>query len=80
MDSRISDVVSRIRSTRIAKGLTIIDLANKAHVSRSQIFYLESNRKIPTLTVLYRIADALEVDISVFFDTYGDHTDVRNVD
>lgn len=39
------------------------DLAKKAKVSQSTITQIECGDKLPSLTTLYRIAGALEVDV-----------------
>ncbi|MDR1179919.1 MAG: helix-turn-helix domain-containing protein [Spirochaetales bacterium] len=67
MHREISAVLDRIRALRIEKGLSILDLANKADISHSYLYYIESKRKVPTLTVLCRIAKALSVEMKDFF-------------
>lgn len=49
------------------------ELATRANVSRSYIYYIETKKKIPTLTVLFRLADAMDVDIEEFFGSSADH-------
>lgn len=68
MEKEISDVLEKIRLTRVQKQVTVIDLADKAEISRSYLFYIESKKKVPTLTVLYRLAKALDVDMKDFFE------------
>ena len=67
MDQRVEQVLEKVRYTRVSKGISILELSVRADISRSQVYYLESKRKIPSLSLLFRIADALEVDIQSFF-------------
>jgi CRP-like cAMP-binding protein/transcriptional regulator with XRE-family HTH domain len=66
-DLRVADVLERIRLLRIAKKISVETLATGANVSRSYIYYIETKKKIPTLTVLVRIADALDVTVEELF-------------
>ncbi len=67
MDNEIIKVLKNVKRIRESKGITVIDLANEAGIARSYIFYIESNRKIPTLMVLSKIAKALGVEMKDFF-------------
>ena len=68
MDKEIISVLENIRKLRIEKELSIIDLANEAQISHSYLFYIESKRKAPTLTVLNKLAKALGVPMKRFFE------------
>jgi len=68
MDKDIVAVLNKIHKIRIDKGISIIDLANEADISHSYVFYIESKKKVPTLTVLNKIAKALGVKMKDFFD------------
>lgn len=58
-------VGDRIHNRREAMGLTAIDLARQAGVSRSYLSELESNLKAgPSADVLYRIADVLQTTVA----------------
>jgi transcriptional regulator with XRE-family HTH domain len=67
VDKRVEAVLEMIRLTRVNKGISIIELANMAEISHSYLFYIEAKRKIPTLTTLFKIADALQIDIKDLF-------------
>jgi len=69
MDAEISLVLDTIRSMRMEKGLSILELANRAEISHSHLFYIEAKRKVPTLTVLNRLAKAMGVEMKDFFTT-----------
>ena len=57
-----------IRETREAKGLTQEDLAGKAESDRTYISNLERGRRNPSMLHLKRLAKALGVRPSEFFD------------
>jgi XRE family transcriptional regulator of biofilm formation len=67
MYKEVSAVLDRIRALRMEKGLSILDLANRAEISHSYLYYIESQKKVPTLTVLCRLAKALSVEMKDFF-------------
>jgi transcriptional regulator with XRE-family HTH domain len=68
VDIEVEQVLDNLRKLRLEKELSIIDLANEAEISHSYLFYLESKRKVPTLTVLNRLAKALGVSMRAFFE------------
>lgn len=68
MDKEVEKVLENLRKLRLIKELSIIDLANEAEISHSYLFYIESKRKVPTLTVLNKLAKALGVGMRDFFD------------
>ena len=53
----------RIRTLRKALGLTQQGLADRTQVSRIYIQALESNRRTPSMKLLSRLAEALEVEV-----------------
>ena len=53
----------RIRTLRKALNLTQQTLADKTSVSRIYIQALESNRRMPSMKLLSRLAEALEVEV-----------------
>jgi transcriptional regulator with XRE-family HTH domain len=67
IDARVSGVLERIRLLRISRNISIEDLADRANLSRSYIYYIETKKKVPTLTVLFRLSSALDVDVKDFF-------------
>ena len=53
----------RMKTLRKSKGLTQKGLAETVNVSRIYIQSLESNRRLPSMKLLKRLAEALDVDI-----------------
>lgn len=60
-----------IRATRINKGLTQIELAEKAEIAQAYLSEIENGKTKPSLTVLERLADALDVSIVELFKDTG---------
>ena len=61
MEENFGTILRRLRN---AKGWSQIDLAVRLDVSRSHIGRLETGEKQPSLKMLFRLADALEVPAS----------------
>lgn len=72
MDEEVSNeigrVVDNVRRLRNEKGLSIIELAGRAGVAHSAIFYIESHRKTPTLETLAKVAKGLGIKLKDLFD------------
>jgi transcriptional regulator with XRE-family HTH domain len=69
---------ARIRGVRGRRGLTVVDLANKAQVSKSLISQIERGLAAPSIETLRRVAAALEVPLfSLFLDGAGGEMVVR---
>ena len=63
----LNKVARNIAFVRRSKGFTQEKLAAEAGVDRVAIANLETQKRRPTVTTLYRLAEALEVDITDFF-------------
>ena len=61
----------RLKKIRMDKGLTQQDLAELLFVSRRCIGNWEASSRIPDITTIRKVADALEVDFDSFF-RHGD--------
>lgn len=68
LSRRIAD---RVRDLRIACGLTLEALAERAGVSRSMISLIERAESSPTAALLERLATALNVPLASLFDMPG---------
>ena len=53
-------------AARKRKGLTQNDLAERLEVKQCTISYIENGKKLPSLELAFKIADELEIDITVF--------------
>ncbi|MFW2177965.1 MULTISPECIES: helix-turn-helix domain-containing protein [unclassified Moraxella] len=58
---------NRLREMRRAKGISQEDLALLADIDRSYMGRIERGEFNPTLTKIYQLAKALEVDVVEFF-------------
>lgn len=63
-------VGQRIQNLRISKGLTQVDLVGKidGEIDTTNISRIESGRTNPTIFTLYRIANALDVELKDLLD------------
>lgn len=68
MEKEVEEVLDRIRIIRNEKKISIIDLANKAEIAHSYLYYIESKKKVPTLIVLNKLAKALDIRMKEFFE------------
>jgi transcriptional regulator with XRE-family HTH domain len=64
-------IADRIREIRKSKGLTLKEFGEKTGISRGMLSRLENNLSSPPIGTLAKIAQALEVPISVFFEENG---------
>lgn len=60
----------RLRTLRKARKITQLQLAQMTDVSRVYIQALESNRRSPSMKLLHRLADALEVDTADLLEEF----------
>ncbi|QQO09080.1 helix-turn-helix domain-containing protein [Breznakiella homolactica] len=67
MDQEVESVLDRIRTIRITKQLSVLDVATKAGISHSYLYYIESKKKIPTITTLHKLATAMDIKMIDFF-------------
>jgi transcriptional regulator with XRE-family HTH domain len=66
--SKATGVGANIRQLRIAKGLTLDRLATLSELTRGYISLVERGLKIPSIAALLRMAKALDVNVTYFFD------------
>jgi len=62
------NIGEKIKAARKARGLTQIELAQKANISRSYLGDVEADRYNASVETLKAIALALSVDVATFFD------------
>ncbi|GGE37830.1 helix-turn-helix domain-containing protein [Streptococcus himalayensis] len=69
MDNKLQEYISkRIRLLRIQKGITQMELEEKAGLGYNYIYKLENKPNNITLSTLSKVMEALEIDITTFFD------------
>jgi transcriptional regulator with XRE-family HTH domain len=60
----MAELGTRVRATRLGRGLSLDAVAGRAEVSRSMLSAVERGRKVPTVLILDRIATALDTSIA----------------
>ena len=70
------DVASRLRELREGRGISMRTLAVKSGLSANALSMIERGKTSPSVSTLYKLADALGVSITAFF---GAETDKKRV-
>jgi transcriptional regulator with XRE-family HTH domain len=60
-------IVDKMKSVRIYKGISQMELSLRSNLSQSFIANIEKGKKEPSVLTLIKIADALEVNPKDFF-------------
>lgn len=66
--SRTGAVGFNLRQLRVAKGLTLDQLATSSELTRGYISLVERGLKTPSVAALLRLAAALDVNVTYLFD------------
>ncbi|WP_366936414.1 helix-turn-helix transcriptional regulator [uncultured Treponema sp.] len=59
--------MDKIRTFRIERKISIVQLSVDSGISRSHLFYIESKKTIPSLETLSKIAKAMNLHLRDFF-------------
>lgn len=62
------DIGKKIRELRKSKNFSIIDLSKESGLSTGLISQIERNMVVPSIKVMWKIANVLEVNIGYFFE------------
>lgn len=62
------DVGSKIKTIRKKKNMSIASLASQSGISAGMISQIENRKVVPSITVMWKIAKTLGVNIGYFFD------------
>ncbi len=76
IEKQIADSMRKIRNS---KGMTLKQLGEKIGISPGMLSRLENNQSSPPIATLAKIAQGLDVPISVFFEGNGDDTDLKYI-
>lgn len=68
----IQALAIELKARRNELGLTQEDLAGRCNLDRPYISLIEVGRKQPTLSVLYKLSEALELPLGVFMQRVQD--------
>jgi transcriptional regulator with XRE-family HTH domain len=66
MEQETEKILENIRSKRLEKKTSLLNLANDAGISHSHLYYIENKKVIPSIDIIVKIAKALNVDIREF--------------
>jgi len=67
ISEQLQYIIERIKTIRVKKGISQMDLSLRSNLSQSFIANLEKGKKQPSVLTLIRIADALNVNPQDFF-------------
>lgn len=67
MDREVEEVIDKIRRFRKEKNISILKLSVDSGISRSNLFYIESKKTVPTIETLAKIAHAMDLQLKDFF-------------
>ena len=59
--------MNKIEELRSTKGLSRAQLARKAEITERYLVFVEQNQRSPSMSVMFRIAEALECEINEIF-------------
>ncbi len=76
MSERQVSIGGKLRHARRLKHLRLKDLAARAGCSESLLSKIENNRAKPSLRMLHRIVQALDITIGALFDEAGEESTV----
>ena len=73
----LSGLGDRLRQAREARRLTLDDVAEAAEVTKGYISKVERNQATPSVAVLVRICQVLDLSIGDLFDPHSGHSLIR---
>jgi transcriptional regulator with XRE-family HTH domain len=62
VDGEVTQVIDRIRETRLRRSMSQMELAERADISQSFLAALESGKKSPSVETVLKIAHALGIN------------------
>ena len=68
------DLGARIKQQRLAAGLTLAELAERAGFGKAYLSRIENGKKVPPIGTLSRIADVLGIEAAALLQTAGVRT------
>jgi transcriptional regulator with XRE-family HTH domain len=70
------DVANRLRELREGQGISMRTLATRSGLSANALSMIERGKTSPSVSTLYKLADALGVSITAFFGTESEKKQV----
>ena len=59
----IQHLATQLRDERLRQGLSLTEVAARAGIDRTMVMRVEERERTPTIELLLRIAEALDVDL-----------------
>jgi len=73
------EIAEQIKKIRKEKGLSQLEVADKLSMNRVQYNRIETGKSDPTMNVLQRIANVLDINVVEFFEAKNNGTEVHTV-
>jgi len=67
MEKETEKILEKIRSKRLEKKISLLNLATEVGISNSHLYYIESKRVLPSIDVLVKISKALKISPKELF-------------
>jgi len=68
MEKETKKILGKIRSIRKEKEISLLNLALEVEISHSHLYYIESNKVIPSIDVVVKLSKALGIDMKDLVD------------
>jgi transcriptional regulator with XRE-family HTH domain len=68
MEQETKRILGEIRSIRLARKISLLNLASEVGISHSHLYYIESKRVIPSIDVIVKISKALGISTKELMD------------
>lgn len=69
IDKKVAEIIQKIKTCREIARLSQAELAEKAGISQGFLAMVESGKKVPTITSILKISQALEIAPEYLFMT-----------
>jgi transcriptional regulator with XRE-family HTH domain len=61
------DIAKRVKTVRESKGISVYKLAQLSGISSTYLYEIELGKKQPTVEIISRICNALDISLETFF-------------
>lgn len=77
INTEVQKVAERIQNLRQKHHMSQMDLALEAGISQGFLAMVESNRKIPTITTIFKIAQALDIHPAILLEDIDENREEK---
>lgn len=71
------DIAKRVKTIRERKGISVYKLAKTSGISSTYLYEVEMGKKQPTVEIISRICDALDISLADFFAESKENIELR---